>query len=75
MSKHCWQDPLVELGGEPKVLQCTKCAKRELATIIMRTKSSKKECPGLKRSFRRAMRRYARIQTLKERNHGRAEIQ
>ena len=70
MSKHCWEDQLVTLDGEPTILQCTKCGKRETLLMIMRTPSSKTECPGMRRSFRRALRRYIRLQTIKEKNHG-----
>jgi len=75
MSRHWWQDPLVTLGGEPTVLQCTKCGKRETTFMVLRVPSSKTECPGMRRSFRRALRRYIRLQTIKERNHGKRTTQ
>lgn len=88
MSKHCWYRPQ-NLGTQ----QCMKCGLRRPNELVLYAMARtplgvlKKECPGLSRQFRRAMRRYVRDQHLKmglesqvpkfekERNHGRDEIQ
>jgi len=62
MSKHCWQ----RIEDNTKKLECMKCGARQPLGLILWLREyqalgvQKKECPGMRQSFRRALRRHVR---------------